>query len=239
MPHAPRPPSRDSSSEHPSNSVAIVCRERFAAPRPVKPRAMASAGPPLCGRCRRRGGETYALPAKFAAVRGASLMNYTATGSWASTGSSASSTTASAMSASPAPRRRSRSRRWGRCCASTCRTSATSRRPTSAPGRPTSSTVSACCRRTTSRSCGTSVPPRATTSSTTRGWERNGRGRASRRCAARCHRRQGGPRTSPQKIRVELESAGCSMSRSASMPSSRRSCSRSSERASMSSMASS
>ena len=63
-------------------------------------------------------------------------------------------------------------------------------------------------RRATSRSCGTSARPPATTSSTTRGSATAARAPASRPCAARCRPRPGGPRTSPSKIRLELEERG-------------------------------
>ena len=93
-------------------------------------------------------------------------------------------------------------------------TSATSRPPTSAPGRRTSSTASACCRRATSRSCGTSARRPATTSSTTRGWRRPLARRdlddAGRDVAA-LRSRRGRRRT---RSASSSSSAGCSASRS-------------------------
>ena len=75
-------------------------------------------------------------------------------------------------------------------------------------GRRTSSTASACCRRATSRSCGTSARPRATTSSTTRGWAT-----AARRAGISTMRGAMSPESGraedvAAKIRVELEQRG-------------------------------
>ena len=82
----------------------------------------------------------------------------------------------------------------------------------------TSSTASACCPRATSRSCGTSAPPPATTSSTTRG-SATGRSRAGHLDAAR--RDVAATRAAPEDVAQQDQasssrSAGCSASRSAS-----------------------
>ncbi len=61
--------------------------------------------------------------------------------------------------------------------------------------------------RTTSRSCGTSARPRATTSSTTRGSARSARAPASRRCAARS---RGGRSRSRRRSGSSSSCAGCS-----------------------------
>ena len=60
----------------------------------------------------------------------------------------------------------------------------------------------------TSRSCGTSARPPATTSSTARGSARAARAPASRRCAARCRPSPGRAENVARKIRVELEERG-------------------------------
>ena len=66
----------------------------------------------------------------------------------------------------------------------------------------------ACCRRTTSRSSGTSARRPGTINSTAPGWARSARAPASPPCAARCCPAAGRAEEVARKIRVELEERG-------------------------------